>query len=135
MYNHVLVAVSIDEDRDAQAALQAAQTLSGGSGKITILHVVEHLPQYAQNLLPDDHLQTAKSRISELLAPLVDTAKNAELVIVEGHSGRTIVDYAGNHRVDCIVVASHRPGLQDVFLGSTAARVVRHAECSVHVVR
>ena len=36
---------------------------------------------------------------------------------------------------DCVVIASHRPGLQDYLLGSTAARVVRHAACSVHVLR
>jgi len=37
--------------------------------------------------------------------------------------------------VDLIIIASHRPGLQDYFLGSTAAKVVRHATCSVLVVR
>ena len=37
--------------------------------------------------------------------------------------------------VDLIIVASHRPGLQDYFLGSTAAKVVRHAKCSVLVIR
>jgi universal stress protein F len=33
------------------------------------------------------------------------------------------------------VIASHRPGIQDYFLGSTASRVVRHANCTVHVMR
>ena len=32
-------------------------------------------------------------------------------------------------------IASHQPGLQDYFLGSTAAKVVRHATCSVLVMR
>ena len=36
---------------------------------------------------------------------------------------------------DLLIIASHRPGLQDYFLGSTAAHVVRHAACSVHVIR
>jgi nucleotide-binding universal stress UspA family protein len=34
-----------------------------------------------------------------------------------------------------IVMASHRPELKDYLLGPNAARVVRHAECSVLVVR
>ena len=34
-----------------------------------------------------------------------------------------------------IVIASHDPGLADYLLGSTAGRVVRHAHCSVLVVR
>ena len=55
--------------------------------------------------------------------------------MVTGHAARTILDYAEQMKADCIVIASHDPGIQDYFLGSTAARVVRHAHCSVHVVR
>ncbi len=35
----------------------------------------------------------------------------------------------------CIIVASHKPNVGDYLLGTTAARVVRHATCSVFVVR
>ena len=38
-------------------------------------------------------------------------------------------------QADLIIIASHKPGFQDYFLGSTAAKVVRHAPCSVLVVR
>ncbi|MBT8474881.1 MAG: universal stress protein, partial [Alphaproteobacteria bacterium] len=47
----------------------------------------------------------------------------------------TITEYADSHGCDCIIIMSHQPGLQDYFLGSTAARVVRHAHCAVHVMR
>ena len=60
---------------------------------------------------------------------------NAEARVVMGHAGRTIVEFAKEHEVDLIVMNSHRPGIGDYFLGSTAARVVRHAQCSVHVIR
>jgi universal stress protein F len=59
----------------------------------------------------------------------------SESKIISGHAGRVIVDYASTNEIDCIIVASHRPGIGDFFLGSTAARVVRHANCSVHVIR
>ena len=36
---------------------------------------------------------------------------------------------------DLIVMASHRPELKDYLLGPNAARVVRHADQSVLVVR
>ena len=55
--------------------------------------------------------------------------------IIEGHSARTILDFAEENAIDCIVMGSHKPGLADYFLGSTAARVVRHANCAVHVHR
>ena len=51
------------------------------------------------------------------------------------NAGRAITEHAKENAIDCIVVASHRPGLQDIFIGSTADWVVRHAPCSVHVVR
>jgi len=58
-----------------------------------------------------------------------------EPVTLVGHAGRTIVDYATETGIDCIVIGSHKPGLNDYFLGSTSARVVRHAPCAVHVLR
>ena len=58
-----------------------------------------------------------------------------EAHVVTGHAARTILDFAERIEADCIVIASHDPGIQDYFLGSTAARVVRHAHCAVHVVR
>ena len=56
-------------------------------------------------------------------------------VLLNGHSGRTITDHARKIGADCIIVGSHKPGLSDFLLGSTAARVVRHAPCAVHVLR
>ncbi len=36
---------------------------------------------------------------------------------------------------DMVIIASHRPDITTYLLGSNAAAVVRHAECSVLVVR
>ena len=43
--------------------------------------------------------------------------------------------YAKKIGADLIIVASHKPNVGDYLLGTTAARVVRHATCSVFVVR
>ena len=59
----------------------------------------------------------------------------AEIALQSGHAGREIVDFAEHNMIDCIVMASHKPGLSNLLLGSTADRVVRHARCSVHVIR
>jgi nucleotide-binding universal stress UspA family protein len=135
MYSNILVPVSFELDRNAEQAIKIAQRLRMKGGKITVLHVVEHLPQYASSLLPEDHVDQAVQLVTDKLSPLIDRVENAEIVVIEGHSARTIVDYAQEHGKDCIAIASHRPGMQDLFLGSTAARVVRHAQCAVHVLR
>ena len=48
---------------------------------------------------------------------------------------KTILEVADETHADLIIVASHQPDVQDYFLGSTAAKVVRHARCSVLVLR
>ncbi len=119
MYKNVLVPVSFEEDRDSAGAINVARVLAGDGGKVTVLHVMEQIPGYAI------------SYVSEMAA----TLPNGVAEVIDGHSGRTILDYAEKNGVDCIVIASHRPGMQDLLLGSTATQVVRHAGCAVHVIR
>lgn len=135
MYNNILVPVSFDEERDATGALDVAKTLAGKGAKITIIHVMEKIPGYAISYMPPEYISGSRAAIQTELASIVKGIDNAEGVVIEGHSGRSILDFADNSGIDCIVIASHRPGMQDYFLGSTAAQVVRHAQCAVHVVR
>lgn len=135
MYSHILVAIDIDHAETGQGALDIARAIRAEGGKITALYVLEALPSYATQYLPDDHM---KNRVGEFKAALtaeLGGVRDVTPEVVAGHSGATIVDYASEHDVDCIVISSHKPGLQDFFLGSTAARVVRHAPCAVHVRR
>ncbi len=135
MYQNILVPISLDGDRDTARSVEVARALNANDGQITFLHVVEHLPQYTNSLLPDDHLERVKAVASEKLMPLLNGLTNARIEIAEGHAGRGIIDFAASSGAECIVIASHQPGLQDYLLGSTAARVVRHAHCAVHVIR
>lgn len=135
MYNHVVVPVSFDEDRDAAGAMEIAGAVLAEGGRITLLHVIEQIPAYATSYLPAHYLDDRHAAIQEELDKLAKDVPNAMGVVVDGHSGRTILDWSNEHNADCIVIASHRPGMQDLLLGSTAHYVVRHAKCAVHVVR
>ncbi|GAA6163257.1 universal stress protein [Pelagimonas sp. KU-00592-HH] len=136
MYKHILVPVSFDDDRNVAASVAVAVKLLDDGGKITMIHVMDQLPAYAINYVPEGFHEKARGAIVQSLEDLArDADADVEGVVVEGHSGRTIVDWADEHDVNLIVIASHRPGMQDYLLGSTAARVVRHARCAVHVVR
>lgn len=135
MYKNILVPVSFDQGRDMETAVEVAQALAAEGAEITLLHVMEHIPGYAISYLPADYLSASKDAIRAELATMVKGIKGGVGLVIEGHSGRTILDHATEANVDCIIIASHRPGMQDYFLGSTAAQVVRHATCAVHVVR
>jgi nucleotide-binding universal stress UspA family protein len=80
-------------------------------------------------------MKAAFDRAQTQLEERVTEMDGVSAMIVKGHSGRTIVDTATSIKADCIVLGSHKPGLIDYLLGSTAARVVQHAPCAVHVAR
>jgi nucleotide-binding universal stress UspA family protein len=135
MYKNILVPVSFEDDRNAQGAMDIAKMLCADGGKITCFHVIEQLPQYATQYLPAGHLETAKAEIFKGLNALVQDVPNATAIVVDGHASRSILNHADMNHVDLIIIASHQPGMQDYLLGSTAAKVVRHAKCAVHVLR
>jgi len=135
MYQNVLVPVAFDTGRDTKRSIEIAESIADPGATITALHVVEEVPSYVAQYLPEGQMEANLHEIEEILAKSLAGHDRIKVEVIEGHAGHSIVDYAAENKVDCIVIASHRPGFQDYFLGSTAARVVRHAPCSVHVVR
>ena len=135
MYHNILVPVIFDSDHDRTGPIKLAGILATPTAKITFLHVVEQLPSYAASYIPEDLQRELRGALQDEMDKLAKHLPGASGAIVSGHSGRTIVDYAKENKIDLIIISSHRPGLQDYLLGSTAAHVVRHSSCAVHVVR
>ena len=135
MYKHILVPVVMGEGHDNAASFAVAQQLADESAVFTILHVQEPIPAYVLTEIPDDILNATSREARSELETLAKELPGAQAVLAKGQAGRAIVDYAEANGVDCIVMASHKPGLQNLFLGSTANRVVHHARCAVHVIR
>ena len=134
MHNHVLIPVAPGHEDEYSSTLAHARALLGDGGKITVLSVLEELPNYVVALLPSDqvaqNLTSTEKRLHEAFG-----SENVEIDVVMGHSAQTILDWAEKHSVDLIVILSHRPGFSDLFLGTTASRVVRYAQCPVLVLR
>lgn len=135
MYKNILVTIALDHANDSVGTLAIARALAAEGASITALNVLEDIPAYVSQYLPADNAENRRSNAEAELKAALASAAGVRSVVVSGHAGTTIVDYAREHAIDCIVIASHRPGLQDYFLGSTASRVVRHAPCAVHVIR
>lgn len=135
MYKHILVPLAFDTDDASDRALDAARILADDNARITLLHVREAVPAYALSYMPEGYSEELNDTLRTFLKTRSDKIENSVPVLVSGHAGRTILDWAEANNVDCIIISSHRPGLEDYFLGSTAARVARHSQCSVHVLR
>jgi len=135
MYSNILVPVSFDDDRDAAGAVEIARAIAAEGAEITLSHVMERVPAYAMSYITEEHRADSRRAVQAELDAMAADILGGKGMVVEGHSGRTILDWAEQKGIDCIVIASHRPGMQDLFLGSTATQVVRHAPCAVHVIR
>ena len=139
MYNKILIPIDFAHEEQALVSINKANKLcgEGSDSKIILLHVVEEIPEYIQSYLPDefrvDKVESAKKDLQALLTK--SEADNARIEVRKGRSYSCILESAEDNMVDLIIVNSHKPGLEDYLLGSTAAKVVRHAKCAVLVDR
>lgn len=134
MYKNIIVPMALDHGI-ADKTIEIARTLLSEGGKITALHVHEAPENSVAVYVEESVMQAAFDRAKAQLEERVADMPGVTATMVSGHSGRTIVDTATSMNADCIVIGSHKPGLIDYLLGSTAARVVQHAPCAVHVAR
>jgi nucleotide-binding universal stress UspA family protein len=78
----------------------------------------------------------ARTYVESAVARLLSQGLSAEAVVRAGAAGREIVDEAEACRAELIIVGASRHGtMMRMLLGSVADYVVRHASCSVEVVR
>lgn len=135
-YSKILVPVAPGHGAEAQRAVDVARSLATADGRITVITVMEELPHYmtVEAIAMDPALREAQRAIGEAVVKEF-TAPDVEVLVRHGYPTRAILDEAKDGSYDCIVIASAQPGWQRLFLGSTASSVVRHAHCSVHVLR
>ena len=141
MYNTILLPLALDQGH-GHRAMEIARRLRSQGGKIVVVHVLDKIPGFAsyymspdKEKMPADIEKEIHESAKRAIAERIGSEKDAEAVVLTGHPGRTITDYAEKIGADCIIVGSHKPEMKDFFLGSTAARIMRYAPCSVHVLR
>ncbi|MCF3638583.1 universal stress protein [Rhizobium sp. TRM95111] len=136
MYSKIIVPVAMDQMERAETTLRRAKTFSAPGGKIILLNVVEDVQSYMAIDFPADFLENEREFAVDRLTALRDKQGVDALVEVRyGSAAREINRAAEEHGADLVVIASHRPGISNYFLGATADRVVRHCPVSVLVDR
>jgi len=136
------ILVGLDSSPRAKDVLAAAVDLARRTNaKLRLLRVVGLPPELPANVwaLPpaqvtETFLATAKREIEEAAATVPPELLDGAMTHV-GVAWDTICSTAREHNADLIVIGSHGYGILDRFLGTTAAKVVNHADRSVLVVR
>ena len=119
--------VVIDEARRSKAQIKV-MTAATGFGmpivasffdektvKKALKEVARQLKAYVDENIPDDIESSA--------------------VVLEGNPAELILKQAKKVKVDLIVISAHNSQIENLLLGSCAAKVVRHSDCTVIVVK
>lgn len=142
MFKTVLLPIDLSAqsswEKALPAALRVCQPEDGG-----VLHVLTVVPDFGMSVVGSyfetDFEEKAMHKVGETLADWVTEHVPATTEVhphvCHGRVYDQIIQAADRLNVDAIVMGSHRPELTDYLLGPNAARVVRHANQSVFVVR
>jgi nucleotide-binding universal stress UspA family protein len=140
MYKTLLVPIDIGDVETAGPALDRAVALADGSnGTIRLIHVRSLVPVAYMEFVPAtfdlEQQRDAESRLADLAASVAFPAERISTVVRLGSVYNEVLQEAETTGSDLIVVGSHRPTMATYLLGSNASAIVRHATCSVLVVR
>ena len=114
---------------------------------VRVLHVVELLaaafypeltPPFPSTLgeVQKGRLKAGRELARQTAGKIRAAGFRVDSIVREGSVRPTVVDVATKWRADLIVLGSHgRTGMTRLLLGSVSEYVVRHAGCSVEIVR
>ncbi len=139
----ILCAIDVSFPEHELPVLQrAVRYLKSTDDELHIVTVVPELPHFSIGHQSNDQAVAAArddvfKRQSELLETVLGSGTDPR-VRLSAHVGKTyseILAAAEEVGANLIVLGAHRPDMQSYYLGTTASRVTRHANCSVYVVR
>ncbi|MES0882634.1 universal stress protein [Roseibium sp. SCP14] len=140
MFKKILVPVDPAEPGFAKDALDKASQLARDYGaKIHLMAVCPEVQSFVASQLPDGWQRREIDETTVILDKI-----GAELDVPEGTVDchvrmgavyHEVIEEAEKSGCDLVLMTSHKPGLSTYFIGSNAAHIVRHAPCSVMVLR
>jgi nucleotide-binding universal stress UspA family protein len=149
MTNSVLVPIDLADLETARKVLAAA--LRQSSDPETALTIMTVVPDFVGGLDyryairgetrgsvdydVKEIVDEALARLNDLVAESAPEGMTINTIVRHGTIYEQILQVAEDLNADQIVMAAHRPQLSDYLLGPNTARVVRHAKCSVNVIR
>jgi nucleotide-binding universal stress UspA family protein len=142
VYRNILVSLDLEDVSDVETTLTRAVELTQATPGAK-LHVMTVVPPFGMSIVgsffpknfEQEVAQKLMVRLREVVDPRLPDGMRCQHIVGEGTIYETVLRIAREIKADVIVIGAHRPDLADYLLGPNAARVVRHATCSVLVVR
>jgi nucleotide-binding universal stress UspA family protein len=140
MFHRIVLAVDLGDPAARPKGLgQALELVAQSGGELRLVNVQPLLPATFMEYVPADfdeeQEKRAKAALDEVAAMIALPKGRLSTVVLSGGVYHELLRDATEWRADLIVVGSHRPVMSDYLLGSNAKTIVRHAQCSVLVIR
>ncbi len=140
MFRRIILAVDLAESSPTPRGLDRALELATMSqGELRLVNVQPLLPATFMEYVPADfdaEQEThARNSLAAIAAKIDAPNVKVSTAVTSGGVYHELLREAKEWNADLVVVGSHRPVMSDYLLGSNAKTIVRHAQCSVLVVR
>ena len=142
MIKSVLCALDISQENDAEVLRKADKLARLDDASLDVVTVVpnfgmtlvsSYFDENFQNQAVSDAQKSLRKRVGAILGE--ERNKDIRHIVATGSVYEEILELADQTGIDLIVIGAHKPDLREYLLGPNAARVVRHSNCSVYVVR
>ena len=141
MFKDILIYVEIDKPSSWEKPLAQAIEFCQQYG--STLHVLTAVPDYGMSIVqqyfPEGYEDEVTAQtlgvLKEWLGEKVPEGIPVQPNVAEGKARDAILKIAAKIEPDLIILSQSREPSRFYTLGATSAHVVRHAECSVMIVR
>ena len=141
MYNNILLPVDIEHTAESAKALSiAVDEAQRSKAKLTVMTVGPGfgsplVASYFEAGAVKEALHEVARQLKKYVDDNVPDGVEVEAVVAEGNPAERILKQEQADNIDLIVIASHNSQIEHILLGSCAAKVVRHSQCTVTVVK
>jgi len=140
MFKKILIPIDLTDLALSRRALEASRDLVLQSkGNLRLMTVETLLPASFMEYVPPEFDRSQEERAKRALIEIGSTLEVPKecisFCVRFGSIYVEILAEAEDWNADLIVVGSHRPSMATYLIGSNAKTIVRHAKCSVLVIR
>jgi len=139
MFAHILVPIDLG-DRNARALRTALELARRSRTRVTLLHVVQSVPNLPPAELSDFYARLARAatrKLESVARRFAGAGVRVRTELCVGEPAREIVRAAARRRADLVVLGSHRvrPGRPATGLGTTSYKVAIFCTCPILLVQ
>jgi len=131
----VLIALDVTTQNTEIVNEAASRPWPAGTAFL-LLHVLDPYPFVKAPISLNRAKEAAAAQLKTAAQSLIEAGWKPETDVILGMPRRAVSQIAESWKADLVMVGSNEAGaLMRLFLGSTARSVLRHAPCSVEIVR